>query len=81
MRSSQRVHRHTWLLLIVGVVLSLAGVGTRAQSEPLQLPAGLIEVSPASPMPTFRLPGVRGASVHAGDLHGKVVVVRFWATW
>lgn len=33
------------------------------------------------PAPAFTLPDHRGASVNLADLQGKVVVVRFWATW
>jgi hypothetical protein len=29
----------------------------------------------------FRLPSIDGGTVDAASLHGKVVVVRFWATW
>jgi hypothetical protein len=32
-------------------------------------------------MPAFRLEAVSGTTVQATDLLGKVVVVRFWATW
>jgi hypothetical protein len=33
------------------------------------------------PAPAFTLPDHRGLPLHSTDLHGKVVVVRFWATW
>jgi cytochrome oxidase Cu insertion factor (SCO1/SenC/PrrC family) len=33
------------------------------------------------PAPAFTLPDHHGAPLHSTDLHGKVVVVRFWATW
>jgi cytochrome oxidase Cu insertion factor (SCO1/SenC/PrrC family) len=33
------------------------------------------------PAPAFTLPDHRGIPVHSTDLQGKVVVVRFWATW
>jgi cytochrome oxidase Cu insertion factor (SCO1/SenC/PrrC family) len=32
-------------------------------------------------VPAFTLPDHRGSSVSLADLRGKVVVVRFWATW
>jgi peroxiredoxin len=32
-------------------------------------------------MPSFNLPGVDGTHVDSATLQGKVVVVRFWATW
>jgi peroxiredoxin len=32
-------------------------------------------------MPGFELPDANGATVRSTDLQGKVVVMRFWATW
>jgi peroxiredoxin len=32
-------------------------------------------------MPDFNLPDVGDAMVRAADLQGKVIMVRFWATW
>jgi cytochrome oxidase Cu insertion factor (SCO1/SenC/PrrC family) len=33
------------------------------------------------PAPAFRLPDHQGVPLNLADLRGKVVVVRFWATW
>lgn len=33
------------------------------------------------PAPAFTLPDYQGVSINLADLRGKVVVVRFWATW
>jgi peroxiredoxin len=38
-------------------------------------------VKPVTPMPTFNLPSVHGKTFDSSTLRGKVVVVRFWATW
>jgi cytochrome oxidase Cu insertion factor (SCO1/SenC/PrrC family) len=78
MRFTQRVHHRVWLLLIAGVVVTL-GVG--AQSDTLYPPGGLTEVSPTMSMPAFQLPAVNGSAVSSAELQGKVVIVRFWATW
>jgi len=32
-------------------------------------------------MPAFELPDPNGETVRSADLQGKVIVVRFWATW
>jgi peroxiredoxin len=32
-------------------------------------------------MPEFELPDTNGATLRSAALQGKVVVVRFWATW
>lgn len=45
------------------------------------LPAGLAPPTPALTMPEFQLPDVTRAMVSAADLRGKVLLVRFWATW
>jgi peroxiredoxin len=29
----------------------------------------------------FELPDANGATIRSADLQGKVIVVRFWATW
>jgi cytochrome oxidase Cu insertion factor (SCO1/SenC/PrrC family) len=33
------------------------------------------------PAPAFTLPDHQGVPISLADLRGKVVVVRFWATW
>ena len=33
------------------------------------------------PAPAFTLPDHRGGAIDSAALRGKVVVVRFWATW
>lgn len=50
-----------------------------ADSPPL--PEGLSAPRQPVHMPTFSLPGINGAAVRAGDLRGKVVIIRFWASW
>ena len=32
-------------------------------------------------MPVFELPDANGETMRSANLQGKVVVVRFWATW
>jgi cytochrome oxidase Cu insertion factor (SCO1/SenC/PrrC family) len=74
------VRRPARLLLasLVVLVWCSAGIATR---EPVEPPMGLAEVKPDTPMPTFNLPGVNGEVFDSSKLQGKVVVVRFWATW
>jgi cytochrome oxidase Cu insertion factor (SCO1/SenC/PrrC family) len=81
MRFAQRVHPRVWPLLIAGMVITLGTLGVRAQSDTLHPPAGLTEVSPTMSMPVFQLPAVNGSAVSSTELEGKVVIVRFWATW
>jgi cytochrome oxidase Cu insertion factor (SCO1/SenC/PrrC family) len=75
----RRVCRPAWLLLVSLVVLVWAlGIAT---SDTLQPPMGLAEIKPATPMPAFQLPALGGNTFDSSALQGKVVVVRFWATW
>ena len=69
-----------WLLLLLGGLLILSPPGLRAAEQP-NPPEGLTAPSPSTSMPMFELPDANGATVRAADLQGKVVVVRFWATW
>jgi cytochrome oxidase Cu insertion factor (SCO1/SenC/PrrC family) len=65
--------------VITGFLLGgLCGLaGTASALEPFHaLPPGQ-----QPPAPAFVLPDHRGIPVDSADLQGKVVVVRFWATW
>jgi cytochrome oxidase Cu insertion factor (SCO1/SenC/PrrC family) len=65
-----------WLMsgLLVGLFAWV--VSTPALEAFHPLPAGN-----QLPGPAFTLPDHHGTPMHSADLHGKVVVVRFWATW
>jgi hypothetical protein len=63
------------LALCIGFTLGVAA------GETLEPPMGLAEVKPAKPMEAFTLPGLNGSAFDSSALQGKVVVVRFWATW
>jgi len=67
--------------VLTGGAISLAtGPLARAQAQTPTLPPGLTAVSPPKPLPAFSLPGVNGPTLQSGELKGKVVVLRFWAT-
>jgi cytochrome oxidase Cu insertion factor (SCO1/SenC/PrrC family) len=72
--------RPVWLSL-ASLALLLGLSWGSATSETLQPPMGLAEIKPAAPMPAFRLPDLGGTMFDSSALQGKVVVVRFWATW
>src|SRR5262245_8426399 len=69
-----------WLFLLLGGFLTLSPLSLRAAEQP-KPPEGLIASSPSTSMPVFELPDANGETVRSADLQGKVVVVRFWATW
>ena len=74
------VRLRLWLLLLLGGLLTLNPLGIRAAEQPT-LPEGLTAPSPSTSLPMFELPDANGATIRSADLQGKVVVVRFWASW
>jgi hypothetical protein len=75
-----RARRLVWLSLasLTLIVGSTLGTTTGETPEP---PMGLAPVEPATPMAAFTLPTLNGGTFDSSALQGKVVVVRFWATW
>jgi cytochrome oxidase Cu insertion factor (SCO1/SenC/PrrC family) len=74
----------SWLwswLVVVSVGAVFGGAGLSWAGQPSAPPAGLSELNTAALMPSFNLPGADGALFDSAKLQGKVVVVRFWATW
>ena len=68
------------LLLLLGILLSLSSLHVHAAGAP-PLPEGLVAPNQSTSMPEFALPDVNGETIRSAALQGKVVVVRFWATW
>lgn len=69
-----------WLFVALSA-LWLALPGTLRAVDAPPLPEGLRAPSQPTAMPEFELPDVQGTTVNATAFQGKVVVVRFWATW
>lgn len=70
----------SWLVLMsLGVAFGGAGLSWAAQ--PSTPPAGLSPLGTPAVMPSFHLSSVDGTRFDSAQLQGKVVVVRFWATW
>ena len=74
------VQPRLWLLLLLGGLLTLPPLGLPA-AEPPHPPEGLAAPGQPTSMPAFELPAPNGETVRSADLQGKVVVVRFWASW
>jgi len=45
------------------------------------LPANLAAPAKVTPMPEFSFADLHGGTLQSSDMKGKVVVIRFWATW
>ena len=74
------VQPRLWLLLLLAGLLTLHPSALRA-AEQLTLPEGLAAPGQPTSIPAFELPDPNGETVRSTDLQGKVIVVRFWATW
>lgn len=68
------------LLLLLGMFLPLISLPAHATGAPT-LPEGLGAPNQPTSIPEFELPDANGEMVRSAALQGKVVVVRFWATW
>ncbi len=80
MMRRHQVRLRLWLLLLLGGLVTLNPLGLRAAEQPTP-PEGLTAPSPSTSMPVFELPDANGETVRSAALQGKVVVVRFWASW
>ncbi|ETW96976.1 MAG: hypothetical protein ETSY1_24470 [Candidatus Entotheonella factor] len=69
------------LLGLVSLGLVLGGFGmVNAKADPT-LPSGLSALQQPVAMPSFKLPTTTGETLDSAALAGRVVIVRFWATW
>jgi cytochrome oxidase Cu insertion factor (SCO1/SenC/PrrC family) len=46
-------------------------------------PGATVMAAPQQPtkLPDFELPNVNGGTLKSADMKGKVIIIRFWATW
>jgi cytochrome oxidase Cu insertion factor (SCO1/SenC/PrrC family) len=72
--------RPMWVLALALALSGYAAVDVAQGGSP-EPPLGLGAVQPATPMPSFKLPRLNGDLFDSSTLQGKVVIVRFWATW
>lgn len=66
--------------LLLGSFLTVSPLALHAADAPAP-PPGLASPSSATSMVAFELPTPAGDTVRSAALAGKVVVIRFWATW
>lgn len=66
------------LLLAAGLALATPAL---AAESPFTGPTRLVMPAEPAAMPDFSLPEAKGGVVRASELKGRVIVIRFWATW
>jgi hypothetical protein len=82
MTRRQKWYILVWLAVLVCCIFVPRDVRQAwAAGEERTLPEGLTAPTQPAPMPEFSVPSVSGTPMQAAALQGKVVVVRFWATW
>jgi len=76
------IKRRIWgLVSLVSLGVVLGGLSmAHAQTAPPP-PSGLTALEQPVAMPSFNLPSTQGGTLDSSALQGKVVLVRFWATW
>jgi hypothetical protein len=50
-------------------------------AQPYRIPTGLSAPLKPLSMPAFELPTTAGGMVNSESLRGRVVIVRYWASW
>ena len=65
---------------LAGLVM-IAFIATTARAAPDFAGMRAQAYEPAKPAPAFTLPELDGKPHSLADLHGKVVMLYFWATW
>src|SRR6516165_12790652 len=67
--------------LLLSLMVGLVGCGRQSASSPRpkETPVSAGEIG--SRLPTFTVGDLQGHKLSSADLHGKVVLIDFWATW
>jgi cytochrome oxidase Cu insertion factor (SCO1/SenC/PrrC family) len=81
MGGARQASHASWSLFLLALVLTFGFIASDARGDQAVPPQGLVAVDSSVSMPEFSLPSLDGAAVNSAGLQGKVVVVRFWATW
>lgn len=81
MRTRDVIHWLWGLLGIVSLCVVFGGFSmVHAEADPTP-PNGLDALPQPVAMPSFNLPTTHGGTLDSATLAGRVVIVRFWATW
>jgi thiol-disulfide isomerase/thioredoxin len=74
-----RLEHSLFFLIVAG--LALAGCNQHPASPPPPIQAVIASGEIGSQLPEFALKDLQGRELSSVDLHGKVVLIDFWATW
>ena len=70
-----------YLLCLSLGVLGLAGCSQRSASSSTPVEASIAAGEIGSRLPEFSIEDLQGRQISSEELHGKVVLIDFWATW
>lgn len=73
--------RGAMLCVVVAFALSVVGSGWAQSSQDLMEALEVKAITPPEQAPEFTALDLHGKSVSLKDLHGKVILLNFWATW
>ena len=76
---NNKFSRHLLLLLILAAI----GWGTGTQAAEGLFPNATVMAPPPQPtqMPAFDFANLQGGALKSSEMKGKVIIIRFWATW
>jgi hypothetical protein len=68
---------------LLGMALCAGGwfAGAHAAEEPLPAPAVLAPPKQPTKLPEFEFANLHGGTLRSSEMKGKVIIIRFWATW
>src|SRR5580765_2777408 len=69
------------LFFLLIAAAGLAGCNQHPASSPQPIQAVIAAGEIGSHLPEFSTKDLRGREISSSDLHGKVVLIDFWATW
>lgn len=70
-----------FFISFIAGVLCLMGSAALAQQGPF--PRNTVLAAPPSPtkVPDFEFANLNGGTLKSSEMKGKVIIIRFWATW
>lgn len=66
---------------MLGAVLIAASTPAAAQQGPFRGPTALTVAPSPAKLPDFEFANLNGGTLRSAEMKGKVIVIRFWATW